>query len=83
LDRITHFVENISWEGRKPVPTNPNLSDGVGFWMDTLCKFSLINVLALIGMKLTGPTGVPVDDKQRKKKAIANMRHVYSKARAV
>ncbi|GIJ85156.1 hypothetical protein Asppvi_004012 [Aspergillus pseudoviridinutans] len=37
LDRITHLVENVRWEGRKPTPADPNLSDGVGFWMDTLC----------------------------------------------
>lgn len=35
-------------------------------------------------MKLTASfLGVPVDDKQLKKKAISNMRHVYSKAKAV
>ncbi|RHZ46915.1 uncharacterized protein CDV56_101974 [Aspergillus thermomutatus] len=63
LDRITHFVENVRWEGREPTPANPNLSDGVGFWMDTLC--------------------VPALDKDRKRKAILNMRHVYSNAKAV
>ncbi|KUL87468.1 hypothetical protein ZTR_04606 [Talaromyces verruculosus] len=68
LDRITHYVENIHWEGRKPIPSNPNLSDGIGFWLDTIC--------------------VPVDKgdpikKAQKKKAIANMRHVYSRAKAV
>ncbi|KAF7155936.1 hypothetical protein CNMCM6106_007848 [Aspergillus hiratsukae] len=63
LDRITHLVENVRWEGRKPTPENPNESDGVGFWMDTLC--------------------VPALDKDRKRKAIQNMRHVYSKAKAV
>ncbi|QGA20737.1 hypothetical protein EYB26_008445 [Talaromyces marneffei] len=63
LDKITHLVENIHWEGRKPIPSNPDLSDGIGFWLDTIC--------------------VPVDDKQLKKKAIANMRHVYSRAKAV
>ncbi|KAL4913025.1 hypothetical protein BDW62DRAFT_220917 [Aspergillus aurantiobrunneus] len=37
LDRIQRLVEKVIWEGRKEVPLNPNHSDGVGFWMDTLC----------------------------------------------
>ncbi|KAH3359488.1 hypothetical protein KXV52_005576, partial [Aspergillus fumigatus] len=63
LDRITHLVENVQWEGRRPLPEDPNNSDGVGFWMDALC--------------------VPAVDKDRKRKAIRNMRHVYSNAKAV
>ncbi|KAL4878177.1 hypothetical protein BJY04DRAFT_196396 [Aspergillus karnatakaensis] len=37
LDKIQRLVEKITWDGRKEVPSNPSLSDGVGFWMDTLC----------------------------------------------
>jgi hypothetical protein len=33
------LVEKVTWDGRKEVPSDPKLSDGVGFWMDTLCKF--------------------------------------------
>lgn len=39
IDRITHFVEGIRWKDRKDTPENPNLSDGIGFWMDTLCRY--------------------------------------------
>ncbi|KAL3478323.1 hypothetical protein BJX99DRAFT_245633 [Aspergillus californicus] len=63
IDRIQRLVEKVTWEGRKPVPTNPNESNGIGFWMDTLC--------------------IPVDDEDRKDKAIKNMRLVYSHAKAV
>ncbi|KAL4969452.1 uncharacterized protein BDV14DRAFT_165955 [Aspergillus stella-maris] len=63
MDRIQRLVEAMHWEGRKPVPSNPYLSDGIGFWMDTLC--------------------LPVSHKERKDKAIASMRHVYSNAKAV
>ncbi|KAL4935029.1 hypothetical protein BDV06DRAFT_229207 [Aspergillus oleicola] len=37
LDRIQRLIEAIPWAGRRSIPTNPNLSDGIGFWMDTLC----------------------------------------------
>ncbi|KAL2812672.1 hypothetical protein BDW59DRAFT_167751 [Aspergillus cavernicola] len=37
IDKIQHLVEAVSWEGRKEVPSNPRYSNGVGFWMDTLC----------------------------------------------
>ncbi|KAJ0421497.1 hypothetical protein BJY00DRAFT_323272 [Aspergillus carlsbadensis] len=37
MDRIQRLVEGVTWEGRKEVPANPNYSNGVGFWMDTLC----------------------------------------------
>ncbi|KAL3459181.1 hypothetical protein BJX64DRAFT_206673 [Aspergillus heterothallicus] len=37
IARIQHLIEGVTWEGRKPVPSNPNESNGVGFWMDTLC----------------------------------------------
>ncbi|KAL4948694.1 hypothetical protein BDW69DRAFT_175987 [Aspergillus filifer] len=63
MDRIQRLVEAMHWEGRKPVPSNPHVSDGIGFWMDTLC--------------------LPVSHKERKDKAIASMRHVYSNAKAV
>ncbi|KAL4901111.1 hypothetical protein BDW74DRAFT_170459 [Aspergillus multicolor] len=36
LDRIQRLVGAIHWEGRRPL-TGPPGSDGVGFWMDTLC----------------------------------------------
>ncbi|KAL2830169.1 hypothetical protein BJY01DRAFT_240459 [Aspergillus pseudoustus] len=37
IERIQRLVEGVRWEGRKEVPANPNESDGIGFWMDTLC----------------------------------------------
>ncbi|KIA75696.1 hypothetical protein HK57_00512 [Aspergillus ustus] len=37
IERIQRLVEGVRWEGRKPIPSNPNESDGIGFWMDTLC----------------------------------------------
>ncbi|KAL4925529.1 uncharacterized protein BDV17DRAFT_272106 [Aspergillus undulatus] len=37
LDLIQRLVEKVPWEGRKPIPSDPNHSDGIGFWMDTLC----------------------------------------------
>ncbi|KAL4994256.1 hypothetical protein BDV10DRAFT_197664 [Aspergillus recurvatus] len=37
LDRIQRLVEGVSWEGRREVPESDYESDGVGFWMDTLC----------------------------------------------
>ncbi|RDW64369.1 uncharacterized protein DSM5745_09780 [Aspergillus mulundensis] len=36
LDRIQRLVGEIRWEGRKAMRGPPG-SDGVGFWMDTLC----------------------------------------------
>ncbi|KMK58675.1 hypothetical protein Y699_07902 [Aspergillus fumigatus Z5] len=62
---ISHVEATLgeNWEGRRTLPEDPNNSDGVGFWMDTLC--------------------VPAGDKDRKRKAIRNMRHVYSNAKAV
>ncbi|KAL5043094.1 hypothetical protein BDW71DRAFT_216537 [Aspergillus fruticulosus] len=37
LDRIQRLVEGVTWEGREEVPESDYASDGVGFWMDTLC----------------------------------------------
>jgi hypothetical protein len=37
MEKIQRLVEGVTWEGRKEVPENPNYSNGVGFWMDTLC----------------------------------------------
>lgn len=83
LDRITHYIENLHWRGREPIPSNQSHSDGIGFWLDTICKFSLIDVLILPKLSSWKLVGVPVDNKDLKKKAIANMRHVYSRAKAV
>ncbi|KAL4747053.1 hypothetical protein BDW72DRAFT_209892 [Aspergillus terricola var. indicus] len=37
LDRIQRLVEGVTWEGRRRIPDSDYRSDGVGFWMDTLC----------------------------------------------
>ncbi|KAL3431175.1 hypothetical protein BDV09DRAFT_206874 [Aspergillus tetrazonus] len=37
LDRIQRLVEGVTWEGRYRIPESDYESDGVGFWMDTLC----------------------------------------------
>ncbi|KAL5337963.1 hypothetical protein BJX70DRAFT_408911 [Aspergillus crustosus] len=37
IDKIQRLVEKVTWDGRKEIPANPNHSNGVGFWMDTLC----------------------------------------------
>ncbi|KAL2797397.1 hypothetical protein BJX66DRAFT_297756 [Aspergillus keveii] len=37
MERIQRLVEGVTWEGRKEVPEDPYHSNGIGFWMDTLC----------------------------------------------
>jgi hypothetical protein len=46
LDRITHLIEGLRWEDRKAPEKDPNLTDGIGFWMDTLCKY-LMNTTSI------------------------------------
>jgi hypothetical protein len=67
LDRIQHLVQELRWEGRKDPPESEGDSDGIGFWMDTLCI----------------PKGKTDKIKECNKKAINDMRKVYTNAACV